>query len=262
MAEPMYRQIADDLRRKIEAGELKRGAQLPTEIDLREQYDASRNTVRDAIKWLTTRGLVETRPGQGTFVTERITPFVTTLTGEADGGDEAVYKAEVVASKRNPEISEPRVEIQRATLTVANALHIRRDAHVVSRHQQRSIDGTLWSLQTSYYPMTLVEQGAMRLIQATDIPEGAVAYLAEQCGKKQVGYRDSISVRAPDETEARFFKLPGDGRVSVFEVFRVGFDETGERIRLTITVYPTDRNRFAINVGVTPPPNVEDAPPE
>ena len=62
MAEPMYRQIADDLRRKIEAGELERGGQLPTEIDLREQYDASRNTVRDAIKWLTTRAW--SRPGQ------------------------------------------------------------------------------------------------------------------------------------------------------------------------------------------------------
>jgi GntR family transcriptional regulator len=47
----------------------------------------------------------------------------------------------------------------------------------------------------------------------------------------------------------------------VFEVFRLGFDETGERIRLTITVYPTDRNRLVVNVGVTPPPNVEDAPP-
>src|SRR5690242_7786041 len=126
MAEPMYRQIADDLRRKIEVGELRRGGQLPTEIDLREQYDASRNTVRDAIKWLTTRGLVETRPGQGTFVTERITPFVTTLTGEpsSGGGDEAVYKAEVVASSRVPETSEPRVEIQRATASVASALHI------------------------------------------------------------------------------------------------------------------------------------------
>ena len=108
--------------------------------------------------------------------------------------------------------------------------------------------------------MTLVEQGATRLIQATDIPEGAVAYLAAQCGKKQVGYRDSVAVRAPDETETAFFKLPGDGRVSVFEVFRLGFDEMGDRIRLTITVYPTDRNRFVINVGDTPPPNVEDAP--
>lgn len=261
MAEPMYRQIADDLRRKIEAGELKRGGQLPTEIDLREQYDASRNTVRDAIKWLTTRGLVETRPGQGTFVTARIIPFVTTLTGEAQGGDGAVYKAEVVASSRTPEISEPRVEIQRATLIVANALHIEEDVHVVSRHQQRFIDGTPWSLQTSYYPMTLVELGATKLIQATDIPEGAVSYLAAQVGKKQVGYRDSVAVRAPDETETAFFKLPGDGRVSVFEVFRLGFDETGERIRLTITVYPTDRNRLVVNVGVTPPPNVEDAPP-
>ena len=62
MAEPMYRQIADDLQRRIESGELEQGAQIPTEIELREHYEASRNTVRDAIKWLMTRGLVETRP--------------------------------------------------------------------------------------------------------------------------------------------------------------------------------------------------------
>jgi len=48
--------------------------------------------------------------------------------------------------------------------------------------------------------------------------------------------------------------------VSVFEIFRVGFDETGERIRLTVTVYPTDRNRFVINVGDTPPIDLKDEP--
>jgi len=261
VAEPMYRQIADDLRRKIEAGELKRGSQLPTEMDLRDQYDASRNTVRDAIKWLTTRGLVETRPGQGTFVTERIIPFVTALTGEAHGRDEAIYKAEVEASSRTPENSIPRVEVQIAPPTVAQALHIEPGAQVVSRHQQRFIDGTLWSLQTSYYPMALVtDKGATRLIQATDIPEGAVEYLAKECGIQQAGYRDSISVRAPDENETGFFKIPSDGRVSVFEHFRVGFDETGERIRLTVTVYPTDRNRFVINVGDTPAVDLIDEP--
>jgi GntR family transcriptional regulator len=107
--------------------------------------------------------------------------------------------------------------------------------------------------------MALVtEKGATRLIQATDIPEGAVEYLAKECGIQQVGYRDSISVRAPDENETGFFKIPSDGRVSVFEHFRVGFDETGERIRLTVTVYPTDRNRFVINVGDTPPVDVKD----
>jgi GntR family transcriptional regulator len=38
----------------------------------------------------------------------------------------------------------------------------------------------------------------------------------------------------------------------VFEIFRVGFDQTGNRYRLTITVYPADRNRFRINVGQVP----------
>ena len=260
MAEPMYRQIADDLRSKIEAGELQRGSQLPTEIDLREQYDASRNTVRDAIKWLTTRGLVETRPGQGTFVTERITPFVTTLTGPPEGGDEDVYLAEVVASSRTPYTSDPRVEMQRATGNIARALHVEEGTPVVSRHQQRSIDGTPWSLQTSFYPMTLVEKGATQLIQATSIHGGAVAYLAAQFGIKQVGYRDSIAVRVPNETETSFFKVPSDGRVSVFEIYRVGFDEMGERFRLTITVYPTDRNRLVSNVGETPPVDIQDEP--
>jgi GntR family transcriptional regulator len=69
----------------------------------------------------------------------------------------------------------------------------------------------------------------------------------------QAGYRDLIAVRAADANEAAFFKLPGDGRAPVFEIHRVGFDEKGNGIRLTITVYPADRNRFLINVGAVPP---------
>jgi GntR family transcriptional regulator len=261
MAEPLYRQIADDLRNKIESGELEQGSQLATEADLRERYSASRNTVRDAIKWLTTLGLVETRPGQGTFVVEKPNPFVTTLTGDPKtglGGGEhevylAEYDAEVAASGRTPTSSELRVEIQRATEVIAKALRLEEGAQVVSRHQERFLDGTAWSLQTTFYPMSLVTQGATKLIQAADIPEGTVVYLAREFGIRQAGYRDTIAVRPPDENEAWFFRLPADGRVSVFEIHRVGFDEDGNRIRLTITVYPADRNRFRVNVGKVPP---------
>jgi DNA-binding GntR family transcriptional regulator len=49
-ASPMYRQIAQHLREDIESGMLRPGQQLPTELELREQYNASRNTIRDAIK--------------------------------------------------------------------------------------------------------------------------------------------------------------------------------------------------------------------
>jgi len=252
----MYRLIADDLRAKIESGVLGQGRQLPTEIELMEQYSASRNTVRDAIKLLTTRSLVETRPGQGTFVVEKINPFVTALTGDPatglGGGEEAVYIAQVTAGGRVPQISEPRVEIQQASAVVAGILRIEEGAQLVSRHQQRFIDGTPWSLQTTFYPMELVRQGATRLLEARDIRGGSVVYLAEALGIKQVGYRDSIAVRAPNPEEISFFRLPADGRVQVFEIYRVGFDEDGGRIRLTITVYPADRNRFRINVGQIP----------
>jgi len=256
MAEPKYQQIAEDLRRRIESGELPADDQqtLPTEIELMQHYQASRNTVRDAIKVLTTRGLVETRAGQGTFVVEKINPYVTTLTGnpETGGGDETAYIADVTASNRESEISDPRVEIQKASRVVASSLRIEEGAQVVSRHQERFLDGFPWSMQTSFYPMALVEHGATRLIQATSIEGGAVAYLAAAIGIQQAGYRDTIAVRAPDEDEVRFFKVPTDGRVPVFEIFRVGFDKKGQRIRLTITVYPSDRNRLRIDVGAVP----------
>jgi GntR family transcriptional regulator len=256
VAEAMYRQIADDLRSKIESGEIEPGAQLPTEIALMEQYDASRNTVRDAIKLLTTRGLVETRAGQGTFVVEKINPFVTTLTGNPEtgqgGGEGDVYIAEVRAGGRDPATTEPRVEIQRATAAVADALRIEEGGQVLSRHYQRFIDGVPFSLQTSFYPMSLILEGATRLIEAKDIREGTVAYLSEKLGVKQAGYRDSIEVRPPDGTEATFFRIPADGQIPVFEVYRVAFDDNGDRIRLTITVYPVDRNRLVIKVGEVP----------
>jgi GntR family transcriptional regulator len=155
-------------------------------------------------------------------------------------------------------MSDPRVEMQRASGSVADALDIEEGTPVVSRHQQRFIDGTPWSLQTSFYPMTLVEKGAIKLIQATSIEVGAVAYLAAEYGIKQVGYRDSIAVRVPNEAETAFFKLPADGRVSVFEIYRVGFDQEEKRIRLTVTVYPADRNRLLVQVGDVPVLEIED----
>jgi GntR family transcriptional regulator len=258
----MYRQIAEDLRAQIESGALARGSQLPTELELRERYEASRNTVRDAMKWLMNLGLVETRPGQGTFVVEKIDPFVTTLVTDVNplssdqetglGGEGTAYAAEVSAQGRKATDSNLRIEIQQAAGVVAEELQIPEGTPVVSRHQQRLIDGTPYSLQTTFYPMRLVERGAVRLIQAEDMRTGAVPYLEEALGIKQVGWRDRITVRAPDSTEAAFFRLPEDGRIAVFETLRTGYDDTSRPLRLTITTYPADRNQFVIRVGRTP----------
>ena len=124
-----------------------------------------------------------------------------------------------------------------------------------ARHQERRIDGQLWSLQTSFYPFSFVARGATRLLEASNINEGTVKYLEETLDLKQVGYRDLIATRPPDENEIKLFRLPDDGRISVFVLLRTGFaQDTDDLIsfRLTESVFPSDRNQFVINAGEVP----------
>jgi GntR family transcriptional regulator len=259
MTEPIYRRIAHDLRRRIRSGDLPPGKQLPAETELKKLYNASRNTIRDAIKWLATNGLVETRPGQGTFVVDRITPFVTTLsldpeTGLGGGEGEAAF-TEVKERGRVPTRSVPKVEVQTASGNVATRLRIPEGTQVLSRHWERFIDGTPWSLQTTFYSLDLVRQGAVRLLSPDDIPGGSVDYLGQTIGLIQVGYRDRILVRAPDEEEIVFFSLPDDGRVSMISLMRTGYmasDKGPVPFRVTFTVLPADRNQLVINSGAVP----------
>jgi GntR family transcriptional regulator len=256
MANPMYRQIAEDLRAQIESGGLQPGQQLRTELELRDHYGASRNTVRDAIKWLTNLGLVETKPGQGTFVVQKIDPFVTTLSGDpltGLGSDEGSrLLSEVEKSKRTATNSPVQVEIQEATDEMSAALRINAGVEIISRHERRFIDGTPWSMQTSYYPTEFADRGAERLRSARNITEGTVKYLEDTLHIRQVGYSDLITVRAPNPTEADFFRLPADGRVPMYEITRTAYDGNGQPIRVTSTVYPADRNQFIVNVGAVP----------
>ena len=258
MGSPMYRLIAEDLRSQIESGGLAPGQQLRTELELRERYGASRNTVRDAIKWLANLGLVETKPGQGTFVVQRIDPFVIQLSGDPEtgrGSDEGTgYLSTVSKLNRKPTFSPLQVEIQEASDDKAAALGIGKGAEIISRHERRFIDDTPWSMQTSYYPMEFADRGAERLRSARNIDEGTVEYLANTLHIRQVGYRDWITVRAPNPAEADFFKLPPDGRVPMYEITRTAYDGNRQPMRVTVTVYPADRNQFIINVGEVPEP--------
>jgi DNA-binding GntR family transcriptional regulator len=64
-----YRDIAADLKARIDAGEFTVGAQLPTITDLQRHYDVpGPNTIRQAQQLLVDDGLIETRQGRGAFV--------------------------------------------------------------------------------------------------------------------------------------------------------------------------------------------------
>lgn len=65
----LYEQIVQQIEESIQSGELTPGSQLPPERDLAKQFGVSRTAVREAIKALQEKGLVDAFPGRGTFVT-------------------------------------------------------------------------------------------------------------------------------------------------------------------------------------------------
>jgi GntR family transcriptional regulator len=65
---PKYIQIADTLRAEIGSARYPLGAKLPPETRLCERFEASRFTVREAIKKLASEKLVKTEQGAGTIV--------------------------------------------------------------------------------------------------------------------------------------------------------------------------------------------------
>jgi GntR family transcriptional regulator len=64
-----HERIVDALTKDIRGGQLPRGAQLPGEHALAASFEVSRNTVRQALTELSSRGLIATQSGKGSFVT-------------------------------------------------------------------------------------------------------------------------------------------------------------------------------------------------
>lgn len=107
---------ADQIRQMILSGEVKPGELLPPRKELAEQFGVGISTVHEAIQSLSTVGLVESRPGKGTWVREDalesiIHPsIITNRFGEIDA--ETIYEtrkfleaalAELAAQKATPQ---------------------------------------------------------------------------------------------------------------------------------------------------------------
>ena len=66
----LYEQIVQQIEESVLSGSLKPGDQLPAERDLAQRLGVSRTAVREALKTLREKGLVEAYSGRGTFITD------------------------------------------------------------------------------------------------------------------------------------------------------------------------------------------------
>ena len=104
----LYEQIVQQIEESIVKGDLKPGDQLPAERELAQKFGVSRTAVREAVKALREKGLVEAYSGRGTFITDDTTLAVRqsldlmVKIGQADGFDHlaevrAILEPEIAA---------------------------------------------------------------------------------------------------------------------------------------------------------------------
>ena len=68
---PVSRQIAADIRSKIEAGEYTPDVAMPSIVKLAQAYGVATGTIQKALRILKDEGLIESEPAYGTFVVKR-----------------------------------------------------------------------------------------------------------------------------------------------------------------------------------------------
>src|SRR5829696_4526303 len=71
----LQEQVGLRIEEMITSGQLQIGDRLPSEIEMARQFDVHRSTVREALRVLAQRGLIEMRVGSGSYVS-RVSPAV------------------------------------------------------------------------------------------------------------------------------------------------------------------------------------------
>ncbi|CAN5268556.1 GntR family transcriptional regulator [soil metagenome] len=223
-----YRDIAAELRRRVEGGDFTAGRLLPSESELSGTYSASRVTIRKALDALRAEGLVDARQGSGWFVAgdpvrqslARLATIEDQLTADGQTSERAILDFAFV---RPPE----RV---RSVLGVDKTLRVRR---------LNLANGEPFARVTVWCPEELGADLSRSQVEKQSFYE----LLPVRLG----GATQTIGADAADVADADLLAIPVGSPVLVCE--RVTRDESGSAVLLADHVFPAHRTEFIVELA-------------
>ena len=227
---PRYQEIAEDLRVRIQDGELAPGARLDTQRQLAKRFDVTLMTLRQALEVLERERLIERRHGLGTFVAApsvdydilQLRRFAADLSAQGEDVTTRLLGSEFVTGERG----------------VTMGLGLPRGARVLAIERLRLVDGRPLSLQRSFLPARLGDRIVLADLALTPLAQ----ILSFKLGITVTRADEVVSAvrlgrRAARELAAR----PG---AAAFQSERVSFDDGGAPVVFDRVFIPGDRFRI------------------
>jgi GntR family transcriptional regulator len=227
-----YREIADELRRRVQSGEYVAGRLLPSEAELSSRYKASRVTVRRALEALRAEGLLGSRQGFGWFVpAEPLRQSLARL-----GTIEAQLAESGIASERRilGFAFVPAPERVRRILGVDTVLEVRR---------LNLADGQPFARVTVWCPESLGAGLSRAEVEASP--------LYELIGTPLGGAVQTIGASAAERGDAELLGIPVGSPVLVCE--RVTRSTANEPVLVSEHVFPAHITEFSVDLPSVDP---------
>lgn len=234
MPSPKYLEIQNLLLQRIKNGNYQEGQLIPKEVDLAEQLNVSRPTVRHAIRNLVQGGYLERRKKRGTIVTQ--TKIKQQFTHVIESYNTEIQNNGLVAKTQVLNFS-----TEKANDEVAEALTIKPNTEVYKLVRLRSADNKPVVFVVTYLPIAQLSD-----LQKIDFTHHSLYSELAKAGLEITHVSRKIEVHPATEEEAQL--LETDIKAPIFYFHTIGFTKDHRALEYSIASYRGDLNYFMVEI--------------
>src|SRR6185312_2559392 len=237
-AAPLWRQIADRLRRSIAMGEFRPGDVLPSETEINATFQVSRATARASLERLRQEGLISRQSGRGSIV---LAPKV-----EQPVNELASFSEDMRRRGLRPSYSTFNAASAAVRGEAAEALALRDGALAFQIRRLLLADDEPIGMSESWLTPWVLAAG--RQPTPDELDAGSLyEWLAKVCGQKIAGAREFVEAALADAGMARRLEVaPGS---ALLVARRRSHAADGRPIEYATMHYRADRYRFIIELA-------------
>lgn len=227
---PLYIQLADLIRAKVQEGDWLPGEQIPTEKELCDLYQVSRITVRQAVSELVHEGYLERYPGRGTFVAEpRIEQRISRLTG---------FTQDMEARGKHPGARVLQFQVVTPPSTLPWAYRLLDEQNVILLKRLRLADGEPLAVEISYLSYNL----CAAILSGKLEDRSLYALLAESCNIIPSRAIQQWTAMACPQDEAKLLSIPRGA--PVLHIYRTTYNQLDQPFEWVESYYRGDKYIF------------------